>query len=279
MQRLPCTARSQVHLLTQTRAVLLNHCQNVTAPLSGLHAAVTVTAHGPRTRSLRVQPCGHTRTPSRCPVVAVLTVLSRPPAVTCGHDAGLCIFSHLVACGHMRTQPPVSAVMSSHVLTRGWGTQSLCVQSCRHVDAVPVTVCTGISGYTWSPLDTAPQSLHTHWSCGHGVWSPCAQPLRGHAEMAPGWWVCTAVTWSRRDGARWPCVHGRRVVTQRWRPVAGCAVVMITSQGAFALCPGTCGDSWLLWSPAPCLPYPRACAAFQKPRAGCQETRDLPLCP
>ena len=198
MQRPLCAAWSQLHLLTQTRAVL-THCQSVTVPLSGLHTAVTATARGPSTRSLCEQPRGHTRTPSRCLVVAVLTVLSRSLVVTCGHDAGLCVYiqSSRHVWSHADTAPSLSCCVvtrahtCSHVLTRGWGTQSLCVQPCRHKDTVPVTVRTGISGHTWSPLDTAPQSLHTQWSCGHGVWSPCAQPSRGHAEMAPGGRVCS----------------------------------------------------------------------------------------
>ena len=112
--------------LTQTRTVLLNKRQKVMAQVSGLHPTVTLIAHGPRTRSLCVQPCGHTRTRSWCLVVAVLTVISSH-VVTCGHDAGHCVhiqsYCHVVTRGHS----PQSAVTSPHVLTRGWGTRSLCV--------------------------------------------------------------------------------------------------------------------------------------------------------
>lgn len=164
----------------------------------------------------------------------------------------LCAHSVVLSRGHTRTQPPVSCYIAtraytwmghpvtvcivswSHVVTCERGTWSLCVQS-RHMDTVPVSVCTGI---TWSHVvtpDAAPHSLHTQWSRGHGVWLPCARLSRGHAEMVPG------------PG----CAQPSRGRTQRWCLVAGCTVIMVTSQGAFALWPGTCGDSWLLWSPAP----------------------------
>lgn len=114
----------------------------------------------------------------------------------------LCAHSVVLSRGHTRTQPPVSCYIAtcaytwmghpvtvcivpwSHVVTCERGTWSLCVQS-RHMDTVPVSVCTGI---TWSPRTQHP----TH--CIHS----------GHVATASG---CH--------------VHGCRVVTQRWCPVPG----------------------------------------------------------
>ena len=58
------------------------------------------------------------------------------------------------------------------------------------MDTVPVTVRTGITGSHVVTPDTAPQSLHTQCSRGHGVELPCAWPPRGHAEMVSGRWGC-----------------------------------------------------------------------------------------
>ena len=93
-------------LLPQTRTVFLNNRQKVMVQVSGLHTTVRLIAHGPRTRSLGVQPCGHMRTRSRCLVVALLTVIS----------------SHVVTRGHS----PQSVATPSHVL---------------HVGGCPVAVC------------------------------------------------------------------------------------------------------------------------------------------
>ncbi|XP_055256817.1 uncharacterized protein LOC129539848 [Moschus berezovskii] len=146
----------------------------------------------------------------------------------------------------------------SHVVTCEHSTQSLCVQSCCHMDTVSVTVCAGI---TWSHVVTpghgTPVIAHTvvtrtrrlvavHiavvWSHaemvpGHrvqsrhvvprrdGAWSPCAKPSRGLTQRWCPIAMCRAIVWSRRDGAWSPCAEPSRGPTQRWCLVAVCRAV------------------------------------------------------
>ena len=106
-----------------------------------------------------------------------------------GWAPGRCVSSRGHTCCTWVGARSLCVVLWSHVVT--WSTaRGRCVQSCCDMDTVPVTVRTGITGSHVVTPDTAPQSLHTQCSRGHGVELPCAWPPRGHAEMVSGRWGC-----------------------------------------------------------------------------------------
>lgn len=164
--------------------------------LCGLHTTVTLLTHGPSTPSLCVQPCGHTRTRSRCLVVTVLTVILWSHVVTCGHDAGHCVYvqSPCHMWSHVNTAPSHSCYIATcaytwmghpvTVCSRGhtWLLVSMAHGHCVYSRVVTWTQCLSLyvqaSCHTWSLLDTA--SAHCVHSCrvvtrGDGAWSPCVQ--------------------------------------------------------------------------------------------------------
>lgn len=110
--------RVKFRLLPQTRTFLLNNHQNMMVQLCGLHTTVTLFTHGPSTRSLCVQPCGHTRTRSRCLVITVLTVILWSHVVTCGHDAGHCVYIQSPC--HMWSHVNTAPSHSCHISTRAY---------------------------------------------------------------------------------------------------------------------------------------------------------------